>query len=1383
MHFPDTLQTLSAPPTTPSTPLPRLTPPPRRSLRKSLRSSHIFSAPTPSPPPSHTTSLHAHTPPAPLPSLAHTDKNLLSASNSHIPNSFSSPPVVSKSMKSKNVPNNYFTSPFLHQPSVELLSNSSNDSGSSYSNKKDLTQQPIKKYLNQHKTITPVNNTTSLPPPHQIPCPSIVTLNVTSLSRYTNNQKHVNKTIAKFAKNYDFIFLQETKVLANDHSPFGVLPDHKTIFSNNPLNTGKNAATYTAGVCTAISKKYVKDYVVKTIELPLCLRGHCLVLFISLPGTDFSLKLINLRLLTPDLNKLDVQESMILELHNAIGHQPSKFTVLGGDFNFVERPSDTTSNFKEEARPQWTRLKTALEISDCTSDLHSFFHKPGKESPNTQTWSARLDRFYISHSEADLTVVRPVVTSDVNTIFARGDKGVNSHVPTALHFIPRHKVASKVRRISDSNIESPNFVPYTKMFYDKSLARRPGMSPVEKLRQLSLAMASASDKIFKDKKHELNKVILFQKAVALYRYLSSSCPVDKKVVSMIRGSPLLVLLSRYDGGGWNTTKLKRYINEAFRFAGVPECDEEIRHEGIVATGPVKKVNALTDLKLSLPSTRTKIEALRVGPDRIPSTDPSLIGPVIQDHYGKLWRAADVGGGRPEALDEYLNDYDRKVDPGEILEITLELVQKAIRMAPDTSPGPDGVPFKAFKANLEIASHVILEVCLFLGVRHEAGVMGNFNEATLFLLPKKETLEVDDTRPISVNNTGNRIVARVLFLAVVDASQKLIGDYQRMFLPGRRMTDHLSDINACYYSKVQSDEDYFILFTDNRKAFDSIHHDFIVAALSKQGFPVWFVNSVINLLTGVRVSPSLAPDFSIAIERGVKQGCPLSPLLFILCYDILHFKLSPLENIVVKAAADDLALEAVSIEDTINAFPIIDDFTIASGLGINRDKTVILSAKNHLSEVFAPISQRILSSRWPLVKVVDSHKYLGILFGRKVSVEDIFAAPAKKAADRARSFGAAIRRLDTQRRIMVFNVFITPIFSFVQQFYIMPSPVYREYRSIMHRAITPFGGSAWPYAQLCAPFTSIGFRQPLRDPWVFNIQVSMRKIDFNMISSESDLPWNLDGSFRDRERKSSNWLSPLFRDHSELQLMEFLGPNFLGWDGVSPLPKLDDKSLKMLIIQKLIISYNVGCAASYTSNLGADQLHHLSRRLAKWGAPDVNGLMAHFAKGDKTPAFLITHYIKLLCGADNSDGGRRRKYGPSSSVHPDKCVENPWPCYLCNQGDANLPGDNCTHIFTSCRCVKEAWDGVLNHALGPRDNDWIKFFDSKLSPIFILDFPPAMHGAGYNRRALVMSFCWAIHKIIDQIRMGRCAEEADARAVTLTLSLKNIWAPVKKTKKT
>jgi hypothetical protein len=398
-------------------------------------------------------------------------------------------------------------------------------------------------------------------------------------------------------------------------------------------------------------------------------------------------------------------------------------------------------------------------------------------------------------------------------------------------------------------------------------------------------------------------------------------------------------------------------------------------------------------------------------------------------------------------------------------------------------------------------------------------------------------------------------ARTLFLSVVDASQKLIGNYQKMFLPGRRMSDHLRELNDSYYSKVRENLDGFILFMDNAKAFDNIHHYFIEVSLFRQGFPEWFVCSVSNLLTAVRVSPSLVPDFSIDVQRGVKQGCPLSPLLFILCYDVLNVKLSPLENIRVKAAADDLTIDTDKIDNVIQAFPVIDDFTTASGLGVNRDKTVILSAKDPNCRSSGSIIQRIQDSIWPLVKVVDKHKYLGIIFGRKVQVEEVFTAPAKKARDRARCFGAALCRLDVQRRILTFNVFITPIFSVVQQFYIMPSSVLREYRSIMHRTISPFAGTDWPYAQLCAPTCCVGFRQPLSNPWVHNVAAVLKNFNFSNITRESDLPWNLDGSLRGRSRRATNWDSPVFKVHTELQVMEFLGADYLNWDGCSALPKL------------------------------------------------------------------------------------------------------------------------------------------------------------------------------------------------------------------------------------
>ncbi len=1223
----------------------------------------------------------------------------------------------------------------------------------------------------------------SLPPFHQIPCASIVSFNSTSLSHYTQNQNKMNKIIEKFVKRYDIIFLQETKLLAKENQALKTIAsNHEVFYSNNLSNTGDNATTYTAGVLTAISKKITSKYKVKVVDLPLCLSGHCLVVHISLPGTDFSIKFINIRLVTPSQNKIAAQEMMIKDLHIALAPLPTKFTVLGGDLNFVECAADTTSKFKIEERPCWENFKKMCSISECHSDLHSFFHKPGTAAGNhsQNMWSARLDRFYISHTEADLAVVKPVVVSDVQAVTSAGDHGINAHIPTSLHFFPRGKKVAGPRRISDATIENKNFAPYTEELWEQTISRQPLANPLERLEIFSSVLRKASKQIFQDHKNEIDLVVVFQKALALYNHLSSDKPDEATVLRLTNNTPLGAIIYQ-DENGWCTTALKAFIDNSFKVAGTPEGVEERKHEPGVASPPHKqKVNALKELKFKLPSTRTKIEALRVGPEKTPSNKPAEIGPLIQEHYGRIWKSAEVGENRQESLDYYLKDYDRRIDPKDVLEIDIGLVENAIRMAPATSPGPDGIPFSAFKANIALAGPIILDVCRFLGIKRDEMTIGRFNFANLYLLPKKDTLEVDDTRPISVNNAGNRLVARVLFLAVAGASQKLIGDYQKMFLPTRQMTDHLRSLNANYYQMVQDKLDYFVLFTDNAKAFDSIHHDFILASLNKQGFPAWFINAVHNLLTAVKVSPTLAPDFIIDINRGVKQGCPLSPLLFILCYDVLNFKLAPLDNVVVKAAADDLAIETRNIEDAILAFPIIDEFTVASGLGINRNKTVILSAKDCSHRSFAPKLLLIQNSRWPLVKVVNSHKYLGILFGRTIQVEDVYAAPAGKAIERARRFGPALRMLDVQRRIMAFNVFITPIFSFVQQFYTMPSSVLREYRSVMRRAISPFGGTAWPYSQLCAPTACGGFRQPLRDPWSHGVSLILKNFDFSIIITENDLPWNLDGSFRAGLKRTCNWDSPVFSDHVELQVMEFLGPSFMNWDGSSQLPRINKTEIKKLAVERLIVSYGAGNSLSYTRNFGRDHTSHLRHRLLCVGVADIGHTLSHFSTLPKNvPAFLVTHYIKVICGALNSDGGRRRMYDSNASDHPDRCTSNPQPCYLCGAGDAVLPGDCSRHLFSSCEIVRNAWDLVISGPGGPADLTFASYFENSSAPLYALDYPPADGKGGYNRLGLVMTFCWAIHKTISQIRMGRVALGADRRACALILSLKNIWCPSSK----
>ena len=347
---------------------------------------------------------------------------------------------------------------------------------------------------------------------------------------------------------------------------------------------------------------------------------------------------------------------------------------------------------------------------------------------------------------------------------------------------------------------------------------------------------------------------------------------------------------------------------------------------------------------------------------------------------------------------------------------------------------------------------------------------------------------------------------------------------------------------------------------------------------------------------------------------------------------------------------------------------------------------------------------------------------------------------------------------------------------------MPSSVLREYRSAMRRAITPFGGTAWPYSQLCAPTSCVGFRQPLRDPWVYGATMLLKDHDFSNITSENDLPWNLDGSFHNGQARTCNWDSPVFSDHTELQVMEFLGPSFLGWDGASSLPKLDKREIQELLTKKLIVSYCPGNSISYTRNFGRDHASHLSGRLRSVGIVDAYNTISHFSTlPKKVPAFLITHYIKVICGALNSDGGRRRKYDVNSSVHPDRCADNPHPCYLCGAGDATSPGDCSRHLFSSCESVRSAWGMVINGPGGPGDLSFASYFENSAIPLYGIDYPPAVDGKGYNRLCLVMTFCWAIHKTISQIRMGRVALDADRRACALTLSLKSIWNPTSKAK--
>ena len=96
-------------------------------------------------------------------------------------------------------------------------------------------------------------------------------------------------------------------------------------------------------------------------------------------------------------------------------------------------------------------------------------------------------------------------------------------------------------------------------------------------------------------------------------------------------------------------------------------------------------------------------------------------------------------------------------------------------------------------------------------------------------------------------------------------------------------------------------------------------DFIHATLRKLGIPRWICHVVKGLMSRVKVLPAFSREHTIDISRGVmiKQGCPLSPLLFAICYDVLLTQLDHTTDHTSLAFADDLAAGAARLTLTLS----------------------------------------------------------------------------------------------------------------------------------------------------------------------------------------------------------------------------------------------------------------------------------------------------------------------------------------------------------------------------------------------------------------------------------------------------------------------------------
>ncbi|KAG2214076.1 hypothetical protein INT45_010955 [Circinella minor] len=220
----------------------------------------------------------------------------------------------------------------------------------------------------------------------------------------------------------------------------------------------------------------------------------------------------------------------------------------------------------------------------------------------------------------------------------------------------------------------------------------------------------------------------------------------------------------------------------------------------------------------------------------------------------------------------------------------ELRVAAKRSPKQSSPGDDGLSYSFFYL---LFQHLLYEN-LITKIYNQACQDGIFPKSwqhtCLILLPKKGDLSLlRNWRPLSLINCDAKLFTRLINKRIINVAQSLITPFQTGFLPNRFIAKNGLLVRLMMeQAKHQQHHDTIGLMLDFEKAYDRLHPVYLSTVLKKFGFPTCIINSICNLFfsTQIRININGHLSSSITQHRGLRQGDPLSPILFNLALEPL-----------------------------------------------------------------------------------------------------------------------------------------------------------------------------------------------------------------------------------------------------------------------------------------------------------------------------------------------------------------------------------------------------------------------------------------------------------------------------------------------------------------
>ena len=727
------------------------------------------------------------------------------------------------------------------------------------------------------------------------------------------------------------------------------------------------------------------------------------------------------------------RKQYIETIHNKL--QDESCNILTGDFNFVPKSDDRmyydsdepTSNIDEHIQDFWdTHFSNYSDISQTTS-MTQF-------SPEH---CARLDRVYI---QAHLV---PSQFITVHGSVVPGFRDLSDHVPITTNIYA--KTNTQKKRIPKHIVKHPLFKTHVEELWAKYNSSE--SNPWGALTELKRCFWEACKYV---RKEGQNKEETMEDDLATAASFFRAVVGEKSVEIQT----CLKQLPRLNGCYTRVSVKYQLTSKFFELWNELSLREEREMQEQTGTRINDKSGGVAkEVGKHQNASSQPLDAIWDATQNKPVTSREEKVKLLNKHWEEVLSPKPFSR---HAFEKIIRNYSQ-LDYGDSWEISESYLEKLLDKPKQSSPGPDGIPFSAFSCVKSISKQVFWACASDL--LQGGAPPQEFNHALLVLLAKKPSVSADganwfapkDTRPISIVNSDNRILANMFRDVLARFADKRCCKQQRGFLLNRFLLENVVDADFESRKVYLSDKNGALILVDLAAAFPSLGHDFLFEVLTRQGIPDNLVHAIKQFYIHNNHFTCLDGETtaSFIARSGVRQGCPMSPVLFALALDpFLEYLVAQLpSSAMVRAYADDMAIvvdQADQVNNAADAFKLLSE---AASLQVNVGKTVFIPLYATVKE---QAQKDVSGCSWRGMETeLHSGKYLGFYVGPGADAAKNFRCAFAKFKSRAQ-YWLTLNKLGNFFQCVGFDMCCLSTLSFIAQLYRLPDHMLKEAMDLASR---------------------------------------------------------------------------------------------------------------------------------------------------------------------------------------------------------------------------------------------------------------------------------------------------------------------------------------------